>query len=368
MLVTVVTGTRPQIIKSAPVLLALERKSLDVRFVHTGQHYDYELADQFVSEFSIREPDYNLEVGSGTSSYQTYEVVSRLEKVLTEEIPDYLIVPGDTNSALGAALTGFKMDIPTCHLESGLRSYDMFMQEEINRRLIDHGAAGLFAPTVLAVKNLNNENVRGMVFHTGDTMYDILKNRLKIFNDEKFQEEAMKGLGVADAEFGVLTMHRRENVDTPDRLSSIIEGLGMIEHNIIFPIHPRTRQRISEQGLVIPQNIKVVDPIPYTTMMAMVSRSSLLLTDSGGLQKEAYLLNTPCVTIRDNSEWIETIDAGANVLVSSKAEDIQSKANEMWDKELKNDPSVYGNGDASEKIAQIIASGEIVIRNNIMLS
>ena len=332
MLVTLVTGTRPQIIKSAPVLLALEKQGLDVRFIHTGQHYDYELADQFVSEFSIRKPDHNLEVGSGTSSYQTYEVVSRLEKVLSKEVPDYLIVPGDTNSALGAALTGFKMDIPTCHLESGLRSYDMFMQEEINRRLIDHGAAGLFAPTTLAVKNLEEEKVRGMVFHTGDTMYDILKKQLGVFNDTKFQEKAMEELGLAEEKFGVLTMHRRENVDFPDRLKGIIEGLEKIEHHIIFPMHPRTRQRVSEQRLSLPSNIKVVEPIPYTMMMALVSRSSLLLTDSGGLQKEAYLLNTPCVTIRDNSEWIETFDAGANVLVSPSATDIHKRAAEMWDK------------------------------------
>ncbi|MHA1927807.1 MAG: non-hydrolyzing UDP-N-acetylglucosamine 2-epimerase [Candidatus Thorarchaeota archaeon] len=368
MLVTVVTGTRPQIIKSAPVLLALEKQGLEVRFIHTGQHYDYELADQFVSEFSIREPDHNLEVGSGTSSYQTYEVVSRLEKVLSIELPDYLIVPGDTNSALGAALTGFKMDIPTCHLESGLRSYDMCMQEEINRRLIDHGAAGLFAPTTLAVKNLEDENVRGMIFRTGDTMYDILKKRLEIFKHTSYQEKAMDDLGVHEENFGILTMHRRENVDFPERLKGIIEGLSKIDHHIVFPMHPRTRQKLSDQNLSLPSNIMVIDPIPYTTMMAMVSRSSLLLTDSGGLQKEAYLLNTPCVTIRDNSEWVETLEAGANVLVAPKADDIHERAVEMWDKDLSNDSSVYGDGEASKKIAEIIASEDIIIKNNVMLS
>ena len=368
MIVTLVTGTRPQIIKSAPVLVALEKEGVNVRFIHTGQHYDYELADQFINEFAIRKPDHNLKVGSGSSTYQTYEVVSRLERVLSQEYPDYLIVPGDTNSALGAALTGFKMDIPTCHLESGLRSYDMNMQEEINRRLIDHGAAGLFAPTKLAVQNLDQENVPGMVFQTGDTMYDILKERLQIFRNTSLQEEVKEELGIVEEKFGILTMHRRENVDFPDRLKGIIDGLGKIEHRIIFPIHPRTKQCISDNSFVLPDNIKVVDPIPYTTMMTMVSRSSLLLTDSGGLQKEAYLLNTPCVTIRDNSEWVETLDAGANILVAPKAEEIHKKANAMWDKDLNNDPSVYGNGDASKKIAEIVASGEIVIRNNVMLS
>ncbi|MFW9838094.1 MAG: non-hydrolyzing UDP-N-acetylglucosamine 2-epimerase, partial [Candidatus Thorarchaeota archaeon] len=301
------------------------------------------------------------------SSYQTYGVISKLEEVLSKNTPDYLIVPGDTNSALGAALTGFKMDIPTCHLESGLRSYDMFMQEEINRRLIDHGAAGLFAPTTLAVKNLEDEKVRGMVFHTGDTMYDILKKRLEVFNDASFQENAMNELGISGEKFGVLTMHRRENVDFPARLKRIIDGLGMIEHHIVFPIHPRTKKMIKDIGLALPSNVKVIEPIPYTTMMALVSRSSLLLTDSGGLQKEAYLLNTPCVTIRDNSEWIETLEAGANVLVAPKANDIHRRAMEMWDMKLNNDPSVYGDGKASKKIAKIIASGDIVIKNNVML-
>lgn len=368
MIVTVVTGTRPQIIKSAPVLHALENAGLNVRFIHTGQHYDFELAEQFVKEFSIRKPDYNLEVGSGTNSYQTYSVISKLEAILLKEMPDYLIVPGDTNSALGAALTGFKMDIPTCHLEAGLRSYDMLMQEEINRRLIDHGAAGLFAPTTLAAQNLDNENVRGMVFHTGDTMYDILIKRLSAFNDPSFQEKVVKELGISEEKFGVLTLHRRENVDIPDRLKGIIEGLSEIEHQIVFPMHPRTRHQIADQNLTLPKNLKIVDPIPYTTMMAIVSKASLLLTDSGGLQKEAYLLNTPCVTIRDNTEWVETIDAGANVLVAPEAEDIRRKAQEMWNKELKNNPSVYGDGHASEKIARIVASGEIGIKNNVMLS
>ena len=368
MLVTLVTGTRPQIIKSAPVLKALNKQGVEVRFIHTGQHYDYELADQFVSEFSIQQPDYNLEVGSGSSSYQTVEVISRLEKVLSEDTPDYLIVPGDTNSALGAALTGFKMDIPTCHLEAGLRSYDMFMQEEINRRLIDHGAAGLFAPTTIAVTNLEEEKVRGTVFHTGDTMYDILKKRISIFKDAAFQGETLDNLGIKDEQFGILTMHRRENVDFPSRLKGIIEGLGTIGHPIVFPMHPRTRERITSQNLSLPANIRVVEPIPYTSMMALVSRSSLLLTDSGGLQKEAYLLNTPCVTIRDNSEWVETLDAGANVLVAPRAKDIHSRAIEMWDKELSNDPSVYGDGEASKRIAEIVASGKIAIKNNVMLT
>ncbi|MFW9845091.1 MAG: UDP-N-acetyl glucosamine 2-epimerase, partial [Candidatus Thorarchaeota archaeon] len=180
MQVVVVTGTRPQIIKTAPLLSALEKRSVNYSFIHTGQHYDNEMATQFIKDLDVRKPDYNLEVGSGTNSYQTYEIIRRLSDLFERDRPDYLIIPGDTNSALAAAIVGFKMDIVTCHLEAGLRSNDMRMQEEVNRRLIDHGSAVLFAPTNTAVANLESENVLGNIYQTGDTMYDILKTRLSL--------------------------------------------------------------------------------------------------------------------------------------------------------------------------------------------
>ncbi len=367
MIVTLVTGTRPQIIKSAPLLLALQEGGVTTRFIHTGQHYDFQLAAQFIEELEIPKPDCNLEVGSGTSAYQTYEVISRLERELERERPDYLVVPGDTNSALGAALAGFKMDIPTCHLESGLRSYDMYMQEEINRRLVDHGATGLFAPTKIAVENLEKENVIGSVFLTGDTMYDILQNRLPIFSNSSYQEEEMKKVGISEGSFAVLTLHRRENVDIPDRLTGIMKGLATVSRKIVFPMHPRTKKRLEETGIQIPKNLEVVDPVPYTTMMALVSKSDLLITDSGGLQKEAYLLNTPCVTIRDNTEWVETIEAGANILALPTAEDVSTKALKMWGLKTNNDASVYGDGRAAERIAEILSSGEIQTKRSMMV-
>jgi len=367
MKITAVTGTRPQIIKTAPVIRKLDSKGVDVTFVNTGQHYDYELAEQFITEFAIKKPDYNLEVGSGTGVYQTTEILKRLSEVLSKIKPDYLLVPGDTNSALGAALTGFKMEIPTCHLESGLRSYDMEMQEEINRRLIDHGSAGLFAPTDTAVKNLKEEGVRGDVFQVGDTMYDVLKNRLKEFTDTSLQEAALEDIGMTDDEYAVLTLHRKENVDIPSRLKGIVEGLGKLDFKIVLPLHPRTKAKLDEMNLQLSSNVVVTPPIPYVKMMALVSRSSLLMTDSGGLQKEAYLLDTPCVTIRDNSEWVETLEANANILAAADAKDVVEKANQMWGKNLSNDPSVYGDGKASEKIADILLSGKIHIKNNVML-
>ena len=368
MKVTVVTGTRPQIIKSAPLLHEMEKRGIEVTFVNTGQHYDYELAEQFIEELQIKEPDYNLEVGSGTGVYQTTEILKRLSDVPALSTSDYLIVPGDTNSALGAALTGFKMGIPTCHLESGLRSFDMNMQEEINRRLIDHGCAALFAPTDTAVKNLKDESVRGDIFQVGDTMYDILKDKLKDFSNKSFQNSVIEELGIKEDKFAVLTLHRKENVDVPSRIKGILQGLSRLDFTIVLPIHPRTKQRLIDMNLDLSDNIITTPPIPYVKMMSLVSRSALLMTDSGGLQKEAYLLNTPCVTIRDNTEWIETIEAGANVLAAANQNDVVEKVNRMWDKKLSNSPSVYGNGQASAKITDILLKGEIRIKNHIMLS
>ncbi|MHA1637007.1 MAG: non-hydrolyzing UDP-N-acetylglucosamine 2-epimerase [Candidatus Thorarchaeota archaeon] len=364
--VSIVTGTRPQIIKTVPLLHAIDSKGIDYSFIHTGQHYDYEMAAQFIEGLEVKEPHHNLEVGSGTNAYQTYETLKRLSELLETIRPDYLITPGDTNSALGAALAGFKMDIPTCHLESGLRSYDMRMQEELNRRMIDHSAAALFAPTELAVKNLEEEKVRGSIFHTGDTMYDILKERIPKFKDNELVNSiASEKLG--NEEFAVMTLHRRENVDVESRLDSIIAALGKLEYKILFPAHPRTVGKIKERSIDLPDNIVTTKPLAYDIMMGLVAKSSLLITDSGGLQKEAYLLDTPCMTIRDNTEWIETIEAGANVLASPDTKDIIEKSHQMWGKPLKNDPSVYGDGKASMKIVDILTSGQIEIKANYMV-
>lgn len=366
MRLAIITGTRPQIIKSAPVLHEFQETDDDILFIHTGQHYDYELAAQFVEELRIQQPDYNLEIGSGSNTYQTYEIILRLSSVLVETVPDIIIVPGDTNSALAAAIVGFKMEIPTCHLESGLRSYDMVMQEEINRRLIDHGAAALFAPTGVARENLLSENVVGDVFQTGDTMYDILKNMLPRFSTDEFYENVLEELGLSLEDFGVMTLHRRENVDSHERITSIFEGIGKLNRTIVFPIHPRTKQRIAENGLKLSDNIRVIPPIPYGSMMALVNRASLLLTDSGGLQKEAYLLDTPCVTLRDNTEWVETVQAGANILSSANPKDILLKSRQMWGTNLSNDPSVYGDGEASRRIVEILREEDIKIKTNRM--
>jgi UDP-N-acetylglucosamine 2-epimerase len=364
--VALVTGTRPQIIKSAPVLQALAKEGINVAFIHTGQHYDFEMAAQFLKEFGLQELNVNLNVRSDSPTIQIQEIILRLYNELKHNIPEYLIVPGDTNSALGAALTGFKMGIPVCHIESGLRSFDMTMPEEINRRLIDHGSAGLFAPTEAAIENLTRESVRGDVYLTGDTMYDILKERIPFFSSEKFINDALKKLQLCNKPYAMLTLHRSKNVDVQMNLESVLTELDSLDFDIIFPVHPRTKKRFTQWGISLSKNVHPIKPLRYDEMMALLQKASLILTDSGGLQKEAYLLNTPCVTIRGNSEWLETFEADANILAPVSSGKIADCAKIMWGKILENNPLVYGDGHASEKIAHIIGSGEIEIKDNLM--
>ncbi len=352
--ICIVTGTRPQIIKTAPVIKAIQREGIEFFFVHTGQHYDFEMAKQFFDEFALPQPNCNLGVGSGDGTYQIYTIIRLLAEIAKKHSFDSMLVPGDTHSAFAAAITAIKSDIPLVHLEAGLRSYDMIMQEETNRRLIDHGASILLAPTDTAVSNLESENVLGRIYLTGDTMYDLLKVMIPQFRSIDIREH-FGDTRIAD-DFAVLTFHRRENVENEARLREVMKSLNSMDFQVLFPAHPRTKKRIDKLGIKLPTNVLVLDPLPYTTMMALVINASLVITDSGGLQKEAYLLNTPCVTVRNNTEWIETIDAGANVLAYASKGDLVAKALTMWGKKLNNDSNVYGDGNSCKRIAQLLRS------------
>ncbi|MGQ4912143.1 MAG: non-hydrolyzing UDP-N-acetylglucosamine 2-epimerase [Candidatus Thorarchaeota archaeon] len=362
MFVSVVTGTRPQIVKTAPVIAALSDAGIDFEFVHTGQHYDYELAGAFVDGLSLPKPT-QLGVGEGKPYSQLAGIVESLGSHYEKRRPDYVIVPGDTTSALGAALAGFKMDIPVCHLESGLRIYDFGLQEEMNRRMIDHGASALFAPTTSAVKNLGREGVLGRVFQIGDTMYDILKTRLPELSKSEFRESVKSEVGVPeDTEYAVLTLHRRENVDERQVLIEIVEALNETDFQMVFPMHPRTGARLREFNLELDSDrIAIVPPLPYDKFVSLVSDSKLVISDSGGIQKECYLLNVPLVTLRKRTEWIETVQRGANVLSTLKRDDIMDKCQAMYGKELSNDPSVYGDGNAAKRIPDILESESITV-------
>ncbi|MFW9976365.1 MAG: non-hydrolyzing UDP-N-acetylglucosamine 2-epimerase [Candidatus Thorarchaeota archaeon] len=359
MLVCLVTGTRPQIIKSAPVMNAMEDAGIQYEFVHTGQHYDYDLAGTFIDGLNLKKP-LNLEVGSGSYNYQVYETMQRLSVHLEKSNPDYLIVPGDTTSALAAAMVGFKMDIPVCHLESGLRRFDFRVQEEMNRRLIDHGSSALFAPTKTAVQNLEVEQVLGRIYHIGDTMYDVLKSHLPRFSKKDFRRKLLDNLSIESDGFAVLTIHRRENVDRPDTLSKIVSAINSLEFPIIFPMHPRTRKRMLEFSLELKEShVRVTHPLSYDEFLCLLASSKLVISDSGGIQKECYLLNVPLVSLQTRTEWVEAVEAGACSLTVLETDSIISKCQKMYGKKLSNDASVYGDGNAAKKIPAILESGEI---------
>ncbi len=362
MFISVITGTRPQIIKTAPVIQAIEESGIDYEFIHTGQHYDYELSGIFIDGFNLSAP-IDLEVGSGSYSYQIYAIIKKLSTHLEKSQPDCIIVPGDTTSALGAALTGFEMEIPVCHLESGLRRYDLRMHEEMNRRLIDHGSSVLFAPTPVAVRNLEREEVQGKIHQIGDTMYDVLKTRLPKYTDSSYKKEVLENTGIKlNQDFAVLTVHRKENVDDNSILSNIVSAINALDFQVIFPVHPRTRKMLNLYSLDFDKtHVRMCNPLSYDEFMCLVAASKLVISDSGGIQKECYLLNVPIVSLQTRTEWVETVEAGANVLTELQHESILSSCNNMFNKKLSNNPNIYGDGNAARKIPPILKSGNVSI-------
>ena len=314
MRLVLVFGTRPQIIKSVPVICELLRRGLDMDIIHTGQHYDKLMSDIFFKIFSIPYPKANLGVGSGSQGYQVGEIIIKLEKALLESEPDAVIVPGDTNSALASAIITAKLRIPLIHIEAGARCYDMSMQEEINRRIIDHISSMLFCVSKNCVNNLRQENVPGKIIFSGDTMYEVYKMSSKNIVESNIIER----LNLEPKEYAVLTLHREENVENVDRLFKVLVAVKSIGTKVVFPIHPRTRKKLLESKLSIKcGRIVIVDPLDYFSMMRLIRDSILVLTDSGGLQKEAFWSKVPCVTLRDRTEWVETIQAGVNFLAGT---------------------------------------------------
>lgn len=347
---TLITGTRPQIIKSIPIIKEAKERDIQLDHIHTGQHYDFEMYDIFVREFSLPKPR-QLQVDRSSELATFSSIISELGETISNSNVRAIIVPGDTNSALAAALAGFNLNIPVCHVEAGLRSKDLRMQEEINRRLIDHGSSLLFVPTRTAEDTLRTEDVLGEVLFVGDTMWDLLLNT----------ELQNATISLPSENFAVLTLHRKENVDSKERLAAILEGLGRLNFNILFPIHPRTSKMIQELEIITPNNLTIVEPLGYPEFLGLISKSSLVITDSGGLQKETYLLNKPCVTLRNSTEWEETLVGGANILVGANLEKIYDECSRMYGKRLKNDSSVYGDGKAAVKIVDRLEVGNIEI-------
>jgi UDP-N-acetylglucosamine 2-epimerase (non-hydrolysing) len=342
-----VVGARPQFIKLAPVSRALRQAGLSEVIVHTGQHYDEKMSHTFFVELEIPTPDYDLEIGSGTHGAQTGKMLAAIEEVLERERPDGMIVFGDTNSTLAGALAAVKLHIPVAHVEAGLRSFDRTMPEEINRVVTDHVSSRLYCPTELAVRRLREEGVTQGVELVGDVMYDmLLRMRPRI---EERAPTLLRALGVERGAYTLVTVHRAGNTDDADTLRRIMSGLERLDGQVIFPMHPRTRNLLTRYGVTPGSHIQVIEPLGYTDMLTLTTSAARVVTDSGGLQKEAFLLGVPCVTLRDTTEWPETIEVGWNTLVASDPDALLA----AWRKPTPPAPAVnpYGQGNASVRIA-----------------
>jgi UDP-N-acetylglucosamine 2-epimerase (non-hydrolysing) len=344
-----IVGARPQFIKCAPLSKEL-RKTNEEKILNTGQHYDLEMSEIFFKELNIPHPDYNLGIGSGTHGEQTGKMLIEIEKILTHEKPDLLLVYGDTNSTIAGAMAASKMGIRVAHVESGLRSFDRSMPEEINRILTDHISNLLFCPTPQAVINLKNEGIVSGVHMVGDVMQDALL--IYSAAAEKVSYILTK-LDLNVNEYFVITVHRPGNTDNKDNLRSIIEALKTLKRKVVFPVHPRTEKYLKEYGFweKMPSNVIMIKPLGYLDMLHLMNNADKILTDSGGIQKEAYMLGKPCITLRENTEWVETVDAGWNVLVGADMEKIMKAVVDQRVPDGR--PLLYGEN-VCEQIAGII--------------
>ena len=331
-----------------------QKDSIEEKILHTGQHYDFELSEQIFMQLGIPEPYLNLDIGSGSHGQMTGEMIIRIEKEILKEQPDWILVYGDTNSTLAGALAAVKLHIPVCHVEAGLRSYDRQMPEEINRVLTDHIADLLFAPTRAAVKNLQQENITRGVHHVGDIMYDAAIRFRKIAENNS---TILKQLSLKD--FFLATVHRQENTDLRERLAGIIRAFDEIataDCPVIFPIHPRTT-KMMEQFRINPQNpdVRIIPPVSFLDMIILEKKARAILTDSGGIQKEAYFHRTPCITLRDVTEWVETAEAGWNQVVGAKIKDIINAVRQIKEGSFIDE---YGSGDSGKEMINLMLKYE----------
>ncbi|HVL49307.1 MAG TPA: UDP-N-acetylglucosamine 2-epimerase (non-hydrolyzing) [Candidatus Thermoplasmatota archaeon] len=345
-----VVGARPQFIKEAPVGRELRTKH-DVVLVHTGQHYDHAMSQVFFDELGIPRPDHNLGVGSGSHGAQTGEMLAGLERVFVAEKPDLVLVYGDTNSTIAAALAAAKLHIKVAHVEAGLRSFDRAMPEEINRILTDHASDVLFAPTETAVRLLAAEGITKNVHLVGDVMIEAHRDAAEAAR----KRDVLGSHGLAPKSYLLATIHRPSNTDDPAALKEILAAFGEIGETIVFPLHPRTKARIDQFGLAIPRNVRIVPPAGYLEFVALEAGAKRILTDSGGVQKEAYFLRVPCVTLRENTEWTETVEDGWNVLVGSDRRRIVEAGRSFTP--AKPPSARFGAGDASRRIREILEAG-----------
>lgn len=339
-----VVGARPQFIKAAPVSRVLRTRH-DEFLLHTGQHYDVEMSAVFFKQLHIPEPDRNLDVGSGDHGAQTGAMLAGIEAVAKDYRPDWVLVYGDTNSTLAGALAAAKLHFRVAHVEAGLRSYDRRMPEELNRVVADHLSNLLLCPNQTAVANLAREGIRETVEVTGDVMYDVFLQNVEVARRES---RIVAELGLERGGYHVLTVHRPENTDDPAHLRGILAGVASSEKKTVFPTHPRTRPALAASGLEVPPNLLLIDPVGYLEMLALEDSAELILTDSGGVQKEAYFAGRPCITLRETTEWPETVEAGWNTLTGADAEAIRSALRSVRPRGPR--PDLFGDGRAAERV------------------
>ena len=350
--IVTIVGARPQFIKAAAVSRVIRNQyadRIDELLVHTGQHYDENMSQVFFDELDIPHPRFNLEISGGNHGAMTGRMLEAVENVLLAEKPDWVLIYGDTNSTLAGALAAVKLHIPVAHVEAGLRSFNMRMPEEVNRILADRVSSRLFCPTETAVVNLAREGVTAGVSLVGDVMYDV---SLYYRDVARSRSDALERLDLKEGEYVLATCHRAENTDDPRRLREI--GLALAElassQQVVLPVHPRTAKILADQGLTsMMQNVKFVEPLPFLDMIRLEQSARVIVTDSGGVQKEAFFYDVPCVTMRDETEWVETVELGWNVLTGASREAIVAAAVNP-DRPGGKGKSTYGDGKASEKI------------------
>lgn len=339
-----IVGARPQFIKAAVVNRSIQKyKDIINVLVHTGQHYDKNMSGQFFSELKISAPEYNLEVGSGLHGEQTAMMLKKIEEVLLREIPDWVIVYGDTNTTIAGALAAAKLHIKIIHIEAGLRSFNHNMPEEINRIVTDHISSLLFAPTMNALKNLKKEGLDKRSVFSGDVMYDaiIYYSEIAVNNTEKFQKFSPP--------FYLATVHRQENTDNKQKLTDIFKAFKRLNKHIVLPLHPRTKKQIGLFKIEIPSNVKIIEPVGYLNSIYLLKNCEKVLTDSGGLQKEAYFMKKPCISLREETEWVETLKGNWNLLAGT---DINKILDYVLENNFSDQDRAFGEGHAGDIIVE----------------
>jgi len=353
MKVFTILGARPQFIKAAPVSKALRAAGYKEYLIHTGQHYDYGMSQVFFDEMGISVPDVNLEIGSGYHGQQTGQMLAAIEEQIVAQKPDWVLVYGDTNSTLAGALAACKLRVPLAHVEAGLRSFNRTMPEEHNRVLTDHCSDMLFCPTQTAVNHLAREGITQGVHLVGDTMYDAVMQFTTIANQSS---TILQELSLSSKKYLLATIHRPYNTDNPVNLGNILAAFVETDELIVFPVHPRTRKKLIELELAgqksFSSNLKLIEPVGYLDMLMLEQHARLILTDSGGVQKEAYFFGVPCITLRPETEWVETVEAGWNILLHQTWDALYTLVhNNVWPEYQS---PIFGDGNAAEKIVAII--------------